>query len=136
MIANITPIILLAIGSAYTIHVINRINATYDTDRKKALINALAYIIVPVILAGLTTVIGFVSFVFGAYLTMIRDFGIFTALGVFFAMVLSIFFVPAIISLLSMYKSSEKLKSDNKEKKSVLNNFILLPLKNILFIPN
>ncbi len=132
MIANITPIILLAIGSAYTIHVINRINATYDTDRKKALINALAYITVPVILAGLTTVIGFVSFIFGAYLTMIRDFGIFTALGVFFAMVLSIFFVPSVISAFSMYKSAKRMERNSKKKHTILNDIILSPLNVLL----
>ncbi|OQX72122.1 MAG: hypothetical protein B6D61_15095 [Bacteroidetes bacterium 4484_249] len=78
MISNNIPIILLAVGSAYTIHVLNRINQTYDEDRKKAVIKALTYIIVPVILAAVTTAVGFLSFVLGAYMTMIRDFGIFS----------------------------------------------------------
>lgn len=128
MISNITPIILLAVGSAYTIHVINRVNVTIDQDRKKALIKALAYITVPVILAALTTMIGFVSFVFGAYLEIIRDFGIFTGLGVIFALLLSIFFVPAVISAFSMYKNEKKMKRNGKKKRSFLNNIILSPL--------
>jgi len=132
MISNITPIILLAVGSAYTIHVINRINTTFDTDRKKALIVALSYITVPVILAALTTMIGFVSFVFGAYLEMIRDFGLFTALGVILALLLSIFFVPAIISALSMYKSAKRIERNGKKKHSILNDIILSPLNNLL----
>ncbi|MCK4678164.1 MAG: RND family transporter [Bacteroidales bacterium] len=133
MISNIIPIILLAVGSAYTIHVLNRINQCLEKDRKKALQIALAYIITPVILAAVTTVVGFVSFVFGAYLTMIQDFGIFTAVGVFFALFLSIFFVPALISAFSMYKSANRLKRNGKKKKSFLSNNILRPLKNILF---
>ena len=132
MISNIIPIILLAVGSAYTIHVLNRINQCLEKDRKKALKIALAYIITPVILAAVTTVIGFVSFVFGAYLILIRDFGIFTALGVFFALLLSVFFVPALISAFSMYKSTDRLKRNGKEGKSFLSNNILLPLKNTL----
>jgi len=132
MISNITPIILLAVGSAYTIHVINRINTTADSDRKKALIKALAYITIPVVLAGLTTMIGFVSFVFGAYLGIIRDFGIFTALGVIYALVLSIFFVPAIIAALAMYRKPKKQENDDKKKKSFLNNLVLIPLYNVL----
>ena len=71
-----------------------------------------------VILAAVTTSIGFMSFVFGSYLTMIRDFGIFTALGVFFALLLSIFFVPALISAFSMYKSANRLKRNGKEESS------------------
>jgi len=133
MISNIIPIILLAVGSAYTIHVLNRINQCIEKDRKKALQIALAYIITPIILAAVTTVIGFVSFVFGAYLTMIQDFGIFTALGVFFALLLSVFFVPALISAFSMYKSANRLIKKHKEEKSFLSDNILRPLKNILF---
>jgi hypothetical protein len=132
MISNITPIILLAVGSAYTIHVINRVNVTYDEDRKKALIKALTYITIPVILAALTTMIGFVSFVFGAYLDIIRDFGVFTALGVIFALLLSVFFVPAVISALSMYKSAEKMERNGKKKHAILNDIILSPLNVLL----
>ena len=113
-------------------HVLNRINETSGDDRKKALVKAIKYITIPVTLAALTTVIGFVSFVFGAYLTMIRDFGIFTAIGVFFAFVLSIFFVPAIISAFSMFKSKERLAKNGKKKHTILNDYILSPLKNLL----
>lgn len=132
MISNIIPIILLAVGSAYTIHVLNRINQRKEKDRKKALIIALAYIITPVILAAVTTAIGFLSFVFGAYLTMIRDFGIFTALGVFFALLLSVFFVPALVAAFSMYKSEARLSRNGAERKSFLSNKILLPLQKTL----
>lgn len=131
MISNTIPIILLAIGSAYTIHVINRINSTFATDRKTAIINALTYIILPVILASLTTVAGFLSFIFGSYLTMIKDFGIFTALGVFFALLLSVFFVPAIISVLSLNKKNIHQTENNR--KSILSDYFLTPLKNLLF---
>ncbi|MCD6556353.1 MAG: RND family transporter, partial [Bacteroidales bacterium] len=132
MISNQIPIILLAVGSAYTIHVLNRINQAKETDRKKALIKALAYIIVPVVLAALTTSVGFISFIFGAYLTMIKDFGIFTSLGTLFALILSVFFVPAVISALSMYKK-QKDEPVETEKKDFLSDKILRPLVNLLF---
>jgi len=133
MISNNIPIILLAVGSAYTIHVLNRINQTYDEDRKKAVIKALTYIIVPVILAAVTTAVGFLSFVLGAYMTMIRDFGIFSAMGTAIALLLSIFFVPAVISAFSLYKKPENLKKDVEKKKSFLSDKILQPLVNLLF---
>ena len=132
MISNLIPVILLAVGSAYTIHVLNRINQCTEKNREEALKKALAYIITPVVLAAVTTAIGFVSFVFGAYLTMIRDFGIFTALGVFFALLLSVFFVPALVSGFSMYKSPARLNRNGEERKSFLSNNILFPLQNTL----
>jgi len=131
IISNIIPVVLLAVGSAYTIHVINSINHNKLADRKQALVQALRYILVPVILAAVTTAIGFVSFVFGAYLTMIKDFGIFTAVGTLIALILSLFFVPALISGLSMY--SKKTVIENEEKQTILTNKILLPLVKFLF---
>jgi hypothetical protein len=131
IISNIIPVVLLAVGSAYTIHVLNSINHNKLADRKQALVQALRYIMIPVILAAVTTAIGFVSFVFGAYLTMIKDFGIFTAVGTLIALILSLFFVPALISGLSMY--SKKTVIENKEKQTILTDKILLPLVKFLF---
>lgn len=131
MISSCIPVILLAVGTAYTIHVLNRINQTYNKDRKKAMIKALTYIIIPVVLAAVTTAIGFISFVFGAYLTMIRDFGLFTSIGTLLALLLSIFFVPAIISVFSSPK--KKNTEQQKEKKNFLSHYILRPLVKLLF---
>jgi hydrophobe/amphiphile efflux-3 (HAE3) family protein len=134
IISNNIPIILLAVGSAYTIHVINRINQTKEEDGTKSIIKALAYIFVPVILAAVTTAIGFVSFVFGAYLTMIRDFGIFTSIGTLIALILSLFFVPAVISAFSKNnKTSIAKKKNSKDDNNFLSNRILRPLVNLLF---
>ena len=132
MISNNIPIILLAVGSAYTIHVLNRINQLRTSDRDKAISKALAYVIIPVMLAAVTTIIGFISFIFGAYLEMIIDFGIFTALGTFFACLLSIFFVPALLDVFTSEKRNKDLVS-KKVKKSFLSENFLSPLKILLF---
>jgi len=131
MISNNIPIILLAVGSAYTIHVLNRINQMRDLDRRKALLKALIYIFIPVLLAAITTAIGFMSFIFGAYLEMIRDFGIFTSLGTFFAAALSLFFIPALIAALSIYKKKPS-KNNHANKNYLLDKYFLIPLKNLL----
>ncbi len=114
IISDTIPVILLALGSAYTIHVLNRINEEEGKDRLKVLVKALALIIVPVFLAYITTAFGFLSFVFGSYLTMIRDFGIFTAVGITFAFLLSVTFSPAFIDLLNMYRKENAQKPQDK----------------------
>jgi len=132
MISNEIPIILLAVGSAYTIHVLNRINQTRDDINNKVVKKALSYIILPVFLAAVTTAIGFISFIFGSYLTMIRDFGIFTALGIGFSFILSVTVVPAIISVIPANKRKNNEKT-GLEKKSLLSDKALKPLVTLLF---
>jgi len=132
MISNNIPIILLAVGTAYTIHVLNRINQLRITDHETAIRKALEYVMIPVLLAAVTTIIGFISFIFGAYLDMIMDFGIFTAIGTFFACLLSIFFMPALLDA----TTSKKRKKDllpGKIKKSFLSDKLLSQLKTLLF---
>lgn len=130
MISNNIPIILLAIGSAYTIHVVNRVNQLRNSPDTDVIRSALNYVMIPVILAAITTVIGFISFVFGAYLDMIVDFGIFTALGTFVACLMAIFFVPAILATLP---NSSKKPKVQKEGNEFIEKRFLLPLKNVLF---
>ena len=130
MISNNIPIILLAIGSAYTIHVVNRVNQLEKSKDNDAIRSALNYVMVPVILAAITTVIGFVSFVFGAYLDMIVDFGIFTALGTFVACLMAIFFVPA---MLSIFPKTSKKEQDKKERNEFIEKRLLVPLVSVLF---
>ena len=132
MVSNSIPIILLAIGSAYMIHVLNRINRIKEDDPKKAVVEALKYVLIPVFLAAITTAIGFMSFIFGSYLTIIRDFGLFTAIGTVIAALLSLFFGPAVISNFSSVRNKRHHQS-GEEDHSFVSTYILKPLVNLLF---
>ncbi len=124
MVTNVTPVILLATGSAYTIHVVNRIQQDSvqfpHKPLKSLLIEALAYIAIPVFFAAVTTIVGFVSFIFGSYLIMISQFGLLTALGVLFSFILSVTFAPAFLSYFPFknlhIKKSTSTKSDFIDK--------------------
>lgn len=132
MVTNNIPIVLLAVGTAYTIHVLNRIDQVKE-NLNDAIIIALSYVTIPVILAALTTIAGFMSFLFGSYLTMIQDFGLYTALGTFIALLLSLFFVPAVISVLS-WKNKKQTLENRKSRRSYLSEYFLIPLQNLLFM--
>lgn len=132
MVSNSIPIILLAIGSAYMIHVLNRINRINEEDPKKAVVEALKYVLIPVFLAAITTAIGFMSFIFGSYLTIIRDFGLFTAIGTVIAALLSLFFAPAVISNFSSIRN-KRYHQSGEDDHSFVSTYILKPLVNLLF---
>jgi len=124
------PVVLLAVGSAYTIHVVNSYELNKSVNRKKALVSALAYTTIPILLASLTTMVGFVSFVVGSYLSMIRQFGIFTAAGTAIALLLSLFVTPAFISIFS--KKEKQQRQESIEKTKSLHNSLLISLLNLI----
>jgi predicted RND superfamily exporter protein len=131
MVSNNIPIVLLAVGTAYSIHVLNRIDQLRDY-LDKAITMALASVTIPIILAALTTVAGFVSFIFGSYLTMIRGFGMYTALGTFIALLLSLFFVPAMVSAFA-WKSKTVDTENSNDDTSFFYRYFQVPLRNLLF---
>lgn len=112
----VLPIILIAVGTAYTIHVINR---SYEdlarlSDKREALESTLTHVSVAVLLAGVTTMIGFGSLAI-TNLASLRDYGLLSALGIFLGLLLSLTFTPAVLSVLK----APKLKTLESHKTSV-----------------
>ncbi len=99
IISNVIPVVLIAVGNAYTIHVLSKFNEARITRSYDGLVAALYEVGTPVSLAGLTTIAGFISFIFGSYLVMIQEFGLFAALGVLFTLLISLTFIPALLAL-------------------------------------
>ena len=120
MISNNIPIILLAVGSAYTIHVVNRIETLRQRGEAFPIQAALTFVMIPVILAAVTTAIGFLSFIFGSYLRMIRDFGVFTAVGTFVACLMSLLLVPALLAAFGKKAPSKKIRPESSAAPSGL----------------
>ena len=116
------PILLLAIGSAYGIHMVNK----YMEDIRKgdnkidAIKDTISEVGVPIFLAGLTTSIGFLAFLV-SNLTIIKEFGIFTAIGVMFAYIVAITFLPALLSFMPAPKIKAKKESFEP---SLMNRFM------------
>jgi uncharacterized protein len=97
-VSTMIPVMLVAIGVAYSIHVFNSATVYLEehptaTSRHLA-DHAIATITRPVVMAAITTVVGFLSLLSSAVLP-VRYFGLFTAFGVFAAMVLSLALIPS-----------------------------------------
>ena len=139
MISNIMPVILIAIGSAYGIHFISKANEDMHpgAERTEVLIEALSEVGLPILLTGVTTLIGFLSFI-GSYLTAITDFGVFTAFGVGVAMLLSVTFVPALLSFLPLPAPAAGTAQQQKHllvhAMDRLGEFVLKREKPIIFV--
>jgi uncharacterized protein len=98
---QIVPILIIGLGVDYAIHLTSRYReevgegSTVD-DGMSAAITTVG---VALVLATLTTVIGFLTNVFNP-VPALKDFGILSAVGIFFSFVLMLTFVPAVRVLL------------------------------------
>ncbi|MFO7676655.1 MAG: MMPL family transporter [bacterium] len=94
----VLPPILVAVGSAYGIHVLNRWQAERRAGATDAAGRSVSGVGLPVFLAMATTVVGFGSNVVMT-VPAIRWFGVFSSLGVVLSFVLALTFVPAVLKL-------------------------------------
>ncbi|MDP8223068.1 MAG: MMPL family transporter, partial [Candidatus Lernaella stagnicola] len=101
LVTNIIPPLVLVIGLAVIVHVLNRYEEAYRRigRQREALIEAVAHLVHPCFLTSLTTAIGFASLAISR-IKPIRETGLLAAFGVMMAFVISIALAPAILSRL------------------------------------
>ncbi|NLG85479.1 MAG: RND family transporter [Firmicutes bacterium] len=101
LVSNIVPVLLVGIGSAYGIHIVARFQEKIreGLGREEAVRSTVAGTGFGVWMAAITTVAGFASLALSK-IRMIFDFGVFSALGVAVAFLVSITFIPSLLFLL------------------------------------
>ena len=132
MLDTIIPVLLVAVGSAYGIHIIShyydeiRIKnfKLNETEHIELILSTVKRIGKPVLLAGLTTIIGFGSLISSNVIPM-KTFGTFTAIGVGFALLVSITLIPALLLLRhsSLKSAGENIFGQNTAAFNILYKF-------------
>ena len=106
LVSSSLPVLLVALGSAYSIHVLTQVLAAIDQDadrsRRESIEEALRYVTPPVLVAGLTTALAFLSFQVMDIAPM-RTFGFWMAGGTVLAVLLALSLVPAACALLPLH---------------------------------
>jgi len=102
ILSTVLPVILVAVGSAYGIHVVTHYiddrelkGPISETEHRELVFALVRKIGKPVFLAALTTFVGFVSFCFTSVLP-IREFGYFSSWGVIASFAVSMTLIPAV----------------------------------------
>jgi predicted RND superfamily exporter protein len=102
IISTVLPVILVAVGSAYGIHVITHymddrgVRPMTREEHREFVLGLLRKIGKSVFLAAITTFAGFVSFCFTRVLP-IREFGYFSSFGVLAAFAIAVTLIPALL---------------------------------------
>ena len=113
ILTTVLPVILLAVGSAYGIHVVTHyakdtLNSTLTVDEHRAVVfELMRKIFKPVSLAALTTLAGFISFCFTP-IVPIREFGYCASVGVIAAFIVAVTFIPAMFLISGPRKTRRK----------------------------
>jgi predicted RND superfamily exporter protein len=128
VISTVLPVILVAVGSAYGIHIVthylheNGQKPMSVTEHRELVITAVMKIRKPVFLAALTTFAGFSSLCFTS-VSPIREFGYFSGFGVAVAFVVAITLIPSLLIIKGPYKgrgprvtASQKRRIETREK--------------------
>ncbi len=101
MVTSVLPVALMAVGSAYGIHVLENVfsDAAEGKQGTEGIISALNRVSLPVIMAGFTTIAAFISLCTSAIVPL-KQFGALSGFGLLVAVSISLTFLPAILSVL------------------------------------
>lgn len=106
---SVLPVILIAVASGFGVHMIHRYYylRTTGLDKEEALKKTMEGIGFAVVMSALTVIAGFASMITND-ITSLRDFGLYVAIGVFYALLIALFFIPAMLRYLKLPKSIQK----------------------------
>src|SRR6056297_904287 len=127
-VSTMLPVMLIAIGVAYGIHMHNSIvhlsRENPGVSREDLVAGTLKAMVRPVSMAALTTAVGFLSLMTSQVLP-VRYFGLFTAFGVMIEMLLALILYPAAVYMFGPFTSrqpkhakSELAKSEHAQSES------------------
>ncbi|MDY6933963.1 MAG: efflux RND transporter permease subunit [Spirochaetota bacterium] len=120
-VTSIIPIVVLIVCICDSIHIITQYKETIGEypNNKDALKEAIIRIGIPILLTSVTTAVGFFSLGLNK-IKPVRDFGIYTGMGVIFALTTSITLLPIILSFLKLKKEKSRDDKSFKAMESIL----------------
>lgn len=120
------PVFILSIGIADGVHLYTVVkNSLRSSSANQAIIDSFAELFMPVILTSVTTSLTFLSLTLSE-IALLQSFGLMVAIGTLYAMVFSLFLIPALLFVLP-----ESLLRQSKEQTSIFDKKIDLVLQKI-----
>ena len=121
VISTVLPVILVAVGSAYGIHIVTHYLAAHrdviSRDEHRELVLAVVMKIrKPLLLAALTTIAAFISFCFTS-VAPCREFGYFASFGVAAAFAIAIALVPSLLIIRGPRPDKRAIRKNNSNSR-------------------
>ncbi len=127
ILTGIIPPLIIVIGIPNSIYLINRYHSEYSIHQNKVL--AISRVVRKIgqatLMTNVTTAVGFLAFVFTES-TILVEFGIVAFVNIMILFLLSIFMIPAILSVLPVPKKSQMYHLDRKGLNKIVDALIHL----------
>ncbi|MBW2292520.1 MAG: MMPL family transporter [Deltaproteobacteria bacterium] len=120
---QILPSFLLAVGTCASVHILVVFYRDWEggSSREDAIASALEHSGLPVVMAGLTTAGGLLSFV-TSDLAPIADFGFFGPIGVIYVLLVTLVLLPALLAVVPMRPSAP---NENSDRLSIIDRILI-----------
>jgi hypothetical protein len=140
VVSSCLPVVLIAVGSAYGIHVLNHYYSIVQNEpgiitkerQHEIVVKTVRKMLFPVVLAGVTTIVGFISTI-SSPIVPLKTFAIFSAVGVGIALFLSLTFIPSMLIIKPLTGENKKIvkrlakAKNNKKKEETTGNKVMIP---------
>ena len=129
--SSMIPIFLMPIAVLDSVHILSEFFDKYHqfNDRKKTMLFVLEELFSPMLFTSLTSAVGFFSLSFSP-IPPVQVFGVFVAVGVLIAWVLTLLLIPAYVMLLKESSFSRFGRAETEKKNGILDKS-LVGLKNV-----
>ena len=145
LVTILSPIFVVVMGAADGLHYISHFmsNLTRWSDRRKLTIETLRMVGMPIFLTTITTMAGFASLTWTGVLPM-KQMGIFVSLGIGYAGILSLFFLPAVLSRIKLPPKPPKTRESRltrfvlegtKHRVPIIMGFLVIVVISAIYIP-
>ena len=127
IISYMIPTLLMIIGVSDSVHFLVKYFHTLKEvgHRKEALFQTVKKIGTAIFLTSVTTGIGFGALSF-VNIKIVKDFGIYTAVGVFFAFIITVLFIPSMLMIIKRTPESKLEAYSRGFRMRIINRVILL----------
>lgn len=130
VVSSAIPLLMIAISNFYGIHVLQSYYEEAATmDKASAIKAAIRKVGFPIFITGVSSAIGAVTLI-TFKVTSIQEFGIITAMGILWSIIIAILFIPAILAISKKGKDKVNDSSDSKKLGQLLVNLSAFSIRN------
>jgi predicted RND superfamily exporter protein len=125
IVSTMIPVFLISIGVSDSIHILSEYSKSKTQSKILKFEVIFSKIMKPMLFTSLTTMIGFLALTYTP-ISFLKEFGIFVAIGVLYAFIITITLIPSVYFTFNVQNSTPKVVAFDKVSRNISNYIIYL----------